>query len=119
AEHAHAPGRDVGEAEQHQDGGGLARAVRAEQAEDLAATDVEIDGVDGRDAAVTLGETAGFDDGVHGQRRPKRMTASASTATAAAMTSRPTAPHRVEVRTVTRNSARSDACSPSARRVSM
>ena len=51
AEHARGAGRDLAQAEQHQDGGGLAGAVRAEQAENLAARDRERDVVDG-DVAV-------------------------------------------------------------------
>ena len=47
AEHADLAGRDVGEAEQHQDRRRLAGAVRPEQAEDLAAPDRERDVVDG------------------------------------------------------------------------
>ena len=39
AEHAHLARRDVGQAEHHQDGGGLAGAVRAEKTEDLTAPD--------------------------------------------------------------------------------
>ena len=40
-EHADGAGRYVGQAEHHQDGGGLAGAVRTEQPEDLALRDVE------------------------------------------------------------------------------
>ena len=45
------------------DGRGLARTVRAEQAEDLALRDVEVDAVDGLDVAVALGQAADADDG--------------------------------------------------------
>ena len=56
------------QAEQELDGGGLAGAVGAEQAEDLAAVDFEVEGAEGvlllaaPEVAVDLGELAGFDN---------------------------------------------------------
>jgi hypothetical protein len=51
------------------DGGGLAGAVRAEDAEDLALLDAEGDTVDDGSAAVGLAQVADFDDG-HGTSVP-------------------------------------------------
>ena len=56
------------QAEQELDGRGLAGAVGAEQAEDLALVDLEVEGAQGDlllpapEVAVDLGELAGFDD---------------------------------------------------------
>ena len=56
------------QAEQQLDGGRLARAVGAEQTEDLAALDLKVEGVQGDlflaapEVAVDLGQVAGFDD---------------------------------------------------------
>ena len=61
---------DVGwmSAEQHADGGGLARAVRAEEAEQVALAHVEVDVVDGQQTAgEPLGELLGADDAAHDQ----------------------------------------------------
>ncbi len=52
----HLAGGYLGEAEHHQDGGGLAGAVRPQQAEGLALEDVEVEGVDDDALAVALGE---------------------------------------------------------------
>ena len=52
-------GGGAGEPEQDADGGGLARAVRAEEAVDLTGFDVEVEAVEGVDLAVVLDETAG------------------------------------------------------------
>ena len=58
------------QAEQEFDRGGLARAVRSEQAEDLASFDLEVERFEGLDlgaapeVAVDLGEVAGLDDDV-------------------------------------------------------
>ncbi len=58
------------QAEQQLDGGGLAGAVGAEQAEDFALVDLEVEGVEGGlllaapEVAVDLGEASGFDDGI-------------------------------------------------------
>src|ERR1700704_2150918 len=54
AEHAGLPIRDVAQAEQHQDSGGLAGAVRAEQPENLPARDVERDALDDGGPVVAL-----------------------------------------------------------------
>src|SRR4051794_13440657 len=56
--------RRAHEPEQRPQRGGLARAVGAEEAGDAAGLDVEVEVLDGRDAAVLLGETADF-DGCH------------------------------------------------------
>ena len=56
------------QAEQQLDGGGLAGAVGAEQAEDFAAVDLQVEGAQGGllfaapEVAVDLGQVAGFDD---------------------------------------------------------
>ena len=52
------------QADQHADRRALARAVRAEEGEDHAALDLEIDGVDGREVAEALAEAAREDDRV-------------------------------------------------------
>ena len=52
------------QAGQHFHGRGLAAAVRAEKAEDLAALDGEVHPVDRREIAETTGEVAGDDDGL-------------------------------------------------------
>src|SRR5262249_52664548 len=104
ADHARAAAADLGQAEQHQDGGGLARAVRSEQPEDLAARDREGDPVDHRRFAVARGELAGLDQNV-AHRRPNLATAPTITRSAAAMTPTPAMPHMAEVDTETRNSA--------------
>src|SRR5262249_7888033 len=60
------------EAEQELDRRRLARAVRAEQAEDLALADLDVEGAEGGllltapEVAVDLGSLAGFDDHVLG-----------------------------------------------------
>ena len=54
------------ERRQHADGGRLAGAVRAEEAEDLAFLDVEVDAVDGADVGREAHERLGED---RGQRR--------------------------------------------------
>ncbi len=64
----------LGQAEQHQDGGGLAGAVGAEQPEDLATADLQRQRVDGRAIAVALGEIAGL----QGDRVPVGTGASAA-----------------------------------------
>src|SRR5690606_13067401 len=46
-------------------GGGLAGAVGADQADDAAGGDLEVDAVDGDRAVVALAEIAGGDDGAH------------------------------------------------------
>ena len=59
------------QARQHLHGRGLAAAVRAEKAENLAALDREIDPVDGGEIAETAGQVAGGDDGL-GVENPTR-----------------------------------------------
>lgn len=51
------------QADDHLDGGGLPRAVGSEEAEDLAAVNVEGDVVDGDLVAVAFEEVAGGDEG--------------------------------------------------------
>ena len=62
AQHLDRAAADLGQAQHHQDGRRLAGAVGPEQAEDLAAADVEVDGVDGALRAVELQQAAGLDD---------------------------------------------------------
>ena len=61
AEHAELAAVDVREPVDHLHRRGLPRAVRAEEAEALAALDVEVDSVDGHDLAVGLVEPARLD----------------------------------------------------------
>jgi hypothetical protein len=61
------------QAAEHADGGGLARAVGAEVAEDLAAGDVKRDGVDGGEVAEAAGEVGDLDDGVGRLRHRGRL----------------------------------------------
>src|SRR4029077_13021561 len=103
AEHAHLAAGNVGQAEQHQDGRGLAGAVGAEETENLPATDGERDVVARDRLAVGLGEAAGLDDGVLVHRRPNLATAPTMTRSATPMMPTPAMPHMVEVVTVTRN----------------
>src|SRR3990170_3526283 len=63
--------RRAQEVERRADRGRLPRAVRSEEAEDLAAPDLEIDALDPADAAVCLREAIGPDDG---RRRACRHT---------------------------------------------
>src|SRR5262249_21190540 len=101
SEHSRLAGRNVGEAEQHQDGGGFAGAIRTEQPEDLARRDGERHAVDRGRATVALDEIARLDDGrVH--RRPNRATAPTMTSKATPMMPTPAMPHMVEVVTVIR-----------------
>src|SRR5262249_1814006 len=112
AEHSCLPVRYLTQAEQHQDGRGLARAIRTEQPEDLAPCDRERDPLDDRDPVIPLGEALCLDDVVLSHRRPNLATAPTSTRSAAPMMPTPMMPHCVEVATVTRNVA--DADSPRA-----
>src|SRR5262249_37949661 len=93
---------EIGQAEQHQAGGGLAGAVGAEQPENLAARALEAHVVDGRGAVVSLRELVRLDD-VFAHRRPNLATAPTSTKSAIAMMPTPAAPHTVEVASVMRN----------------
>jgi hypothetical protein len=56
------PGRRLGEAQEHEDGRRLARAVLAEQAEDLAGSDIEVEVVDRDEVVVFLRQTARLDE---------------------------------------------------------
>src|SRR5579883_630635 len=118
AVHANLAAAHVREAQEHQDRGGLAGAVRPQQAEDLAGTDVEIDAVDGEGTAVPLLETA-CRDHARGHRRPNLATAPTATSSAAAMMPAPTMPQSVEVETVMRKSAELELPSVPARIVVM
>ena len=112
AEHADMAGRNFGQAQHHQDRGGLAGAVGPEQAEHLAALDGEADGIDRIRAAVALGEIPSPDDDVMGRdifvpdiahRRPNLATAPSINSSATPITPAPAMPHTVEVATVMRN----------------
>src|SRR5580700_9154487 len=107
-EHAHLAAGDFRQAEQHQDGRGLARAVRAEETENLPAPDGERDVVDGDRRAVVFGEARGLDDGIFVHRRPNLATAPTMTRSATPMMPTPAMPHIVEVVTVTRNVLEAD-----------
>ena len=61
AEQLRAPFRDRKETREHLHRGGLAAAVRTEEAEDLAAGDAEADVVDGGEAAEAPGQVLGLD----------------------------------------------------------
>ena len=108
-QYAHLAARDLGQPEHHQDGGGLAGPVGAEQAEDLAFADIEINVVNDGGAPVALGQAARRDD-VVGHRRPNLTTAPTMISNAAAMMPTPAMPQTVEVTTCTRTCE--DAVSP-------
>src|ERR1700685_4351464 len=103
AEYAHLAAGDFGQAEHHEDGRRLARAIGAEETENLAAPDGERDVVDGDRVAVVLGEVLGLDDGIVVHRRPNLATAPTMMRSATPMMPTPAMPHIVEVVTVTRN----------------
>ena len=65
AEDGRAAAARADEAEQHADGGGLPRAVRAEETVHLAGCDLEVESVECTYAAESLLEAACLDDGVH------------------------------------------------------
>jgi hypothetical protein len=65
AEHEPGAGAGLEQAAQHPDRRGLARAVCAEEAEDLALTDRERDAVDRREGAEALGELPDLHGDVH------------------------------------------------------
>ncbi len=73
AQDADAAGLRGDRAGEHADGRGLAAAVRAEEPEDLASGDVEVDAVHGGEVAETLGEAAHGDGDVGGREagRPR------------------------------------------------
>ena len=116
AEHAGLPVRNVAQAEQHQDGGGLAGAVRTEQPENLPARHRERNAVDDGDSVVALGEVLRLDD-VVAHRRPNHTTAPIMTSSAPPMSAMPTMPHSVEVVTATRNDCDADSPRAAARTV--
>jgi hypothetical protein len=62
ARHLDAAGVGLAQALDHLEGGGLAGAVGAEDAEDLAGADVEVDAGDGGEAFVAFDEAADLDD---------------------------------------------------------
>ena len=112
AEHADLAGRNLGQAQHHQDRGGLAGAVRPEQAEHLALADAERDRVDGNRLAVALGQALRRDHGIErrgvfsfcvAHRRPNLATAPSIRRSATPITPAPAMPHTVEVATVMRN----------------
>src|SRR5882672_7577221 len=98
----HGARRHVGEAQHHQDRGGLAGAVRPQEAEGLALEDVEVERVDDDVLTVALRETSRGDDRL-AHRRPNLATAPNINNSATAMMPNPTMPQVVEVATVTRN----------------
>src|ERR1700730_13281740 len=116
-EHAHLAAGDFGQAEQHQDGRRLARAVGAEETENLPAPDSERDVVDGNRRAVAFGKARGLDDGILVHRRPNLATAPTMMRSATPMIPTPAMPHIVEVVTVTRNVLEADSPRAEARSV--
>jgi len=66
------PRRRPDQRAQDADRGGLARAIRAEETERLAARDLEVDAPDGLDLAVSLGQLADRDRGAVGAPRARR-----------------------------------------------
>src|SRR6185295_7320797 len=101
AEHARGALADVAQPQQHQDRGGLAGAVRAEQPENLAARDRERYAFDDRRSVVALGEIADLDD-VVAHRRPNQTTTPIMINNAAPMMPMPTMPQKIDVVTATR-----------------
>src|SRR6185437_7162066 len=100
------------QAEHHQDGRGLAGAVRTQQSEHLAPDDVEVDGFDGVHPVVTLGEGSRRDHDLVcrraglwliAHRRPNLATAPSISSSAMPMIPAPAIPHTVEVATVILN----------------
>src|SRR5580700_11068979 len=108
AEYAHLAAGDFGQAEHHEDRRRLARAVGAEETENLPAPDGERDVVDGDRVAVVFGEVLGLDDGILVHRRPNLATAPTMMRSATPMMPTPAMPHIVEVVTVTRNVLEAD-----------
>src|SRR5690349_14746876 len=62
AEHARGAARRLEQAEEHADGGRLARTVAAEERVDAPARHAQVDGVDGLSPAEVAGEAVGLDD---------------------------------------------------------
>ena len=71
AEHLDRAGRGLREPEDHVDGRGLAGAVGAEEGDDLALLEGQVDAADGVDGAEVLGDPGDLDGG-HGARRWRR-----------------------------------------------
>src|SRR6476661_8041376 len=115
-EHARLPARDVAQAEQHQDGRGLACAVRTEQSENLSARHRKRDALDDGGPVVALGEVLYLDD-ILAHRRPNHTTAPIMTSSAPPMSAIPTMPHSVDVVTATRNDWEADSPRAAARTV--
>src|SRR5947209_5335225 len=103
------PIRNIAQPQQHQNGGGLAGAVRPEQPKNLTARYRERNAVDDGYSVVALGEVLRLDD-VH--RRPNHTTEPIITSSAPPIRAMPTMPHIVEVVTATRKVC--DADSPRA-----
>ncbi len=108
AKHAYLAAGNVGQPEQHQDGRRLARAVGAEETENLPPPDGERDVIDGDRLPVGLGEAFGLDDDIRAHRRPNLATAPTMTRSATPMMPTPAMPHIVDVVTVTRKSVEAD-----------
>src|SRR6266446_4109121 len=98
----HGARRYVGEAQHHQNRGGLAGTVRPQEAEGLAFEDVEVERIDDDGLTVALGEASRGDGGL-AHRRPNLATAPNISNSATAIMPNPTMPQVVEVATVTRN----------------
>jgi hypothetical protein len=67
SEHACAAAIGLDQRGEHADGGGLARAIRAEQAIHLAASNGDVDAVHGARGTEALREPSGFDGERHGE----------------------------------------------------
>ena len=98
----------LGEAEEHEDGRGLARTVGAEEAEHLALVDVQVQGADGesRVLLVPLLQPPGPDDhrcAGHGHRLPYRRKTRNRPMSTRTMSAMPTTPQREDVSTVVRS----------------
>ena len=117
AEHTDLAAGNIGQAEQHQDRGGLARTIRTEETEYLPAPDVERDVIDCDGLAVFLGEAGGLNHFVITHRRPNLATAPTMTSNATPIMPTPAMPHIVEVVTVTRNVVDADSPRAAARTV--
>ncbi len=63
-EQPHGPAVGAQQSQQHADGGGLARAVRAEEAGDITGRDGQVEAVERLGAAERLGQTPDFDGGL-------------------------------------------------------
>ena len=70
--------------QQHADGGGLARSVRAEEAEQIALGDLQIDGIDRGEPPIALGQPTGAEDDAQVARPPSAAPIRSSSATVTA-----------------------------------